>query len=138
MGWMSPEEIDWDGCCREQFRARLSGDIHSAGSIVFYILSGGSHCFGAKLRQQLNIVEGKPDFSRVSSMSNPDMLAVDIVARMVQLEPEKRLKIAKVIEHPFFWDAAKRLERIRGWWKTWHRGETALFLPPRLTIDHQF
>ena len=49
-GWMSPEEIAWDNggsLGGVQFQAHLSGDIHSAGSIVFYILSGGVHCFGA-------------------------------------------------------------------------------------------
>ena len=49
MGWMSPEEIAWDngGSVRGvPSEAHLSGDVHTAGSIVFYILTGGVHCFG--------------------------------------------------------------------------------------------
>ena len=68
-GWMSPEEIRWcnGGSTRGvPFRARLSGDVHSAGSLLFYILSDGKHCFGPNaMRQQVNIVDGSPDFTPV-------------------------------------------------------------------------
>ena len=33
-------------------QAHLSGDIHSAGSIVFYVLTGGAHAFGKNSLQQ--------------------------------------------------------------------------------------
>jgi hypothetical protein len=47
-----------------QFQAHLSGDIHSAGSLLFYTLSDGVHCFGGNaLWQQMNIIKGAPDFS---------------------------------------------------------------------------
>ena len=39
MGWMSPEEIEWDngGSARGiALQAHLSGDIHTAGSIIYY------------------------------------------------------------------------------------------------------
>jgi serine/threonine protein kinase len=66
MGWMSPEEIEWDngGSARGvAFQAHLSGDIHTAGSIICYVLSGGVHCFGQNnLRQQLNIIDGTADY----------------------------------------------------------------------------
>lgn len=43
-------------------QAHLSGDIHSAGSIVFYVLTGGAHAFGKNpLDQQVNIRQGRPD-----------------------------------------------------------------------------
>ena len=43
-------------------QAHLSGDIHSAGSIVFYVLTGGAHAFGKNpLDQQVNIRKGRPD-----------------------------------------------------------------------------
>ena len=131
MGWMSPEEIEWDNGgsrCGEQFQAHLLGDIHSAGSIVFYILSGGMHCFGTSpLEQQNKIVAGKHDFSALHNTSSAATrstatVAVDLVARMVQRSAGLRLKIVDVVDHPLFWDAAKRLEKIRGWRKTWHRG----------------
>ena len=54
-GWMSPEEIQWDNSnakrpgTRVKFQAHLSGDIHSAGSLIFYILTEGDHCLGERL-----------------------------------------------------------------------------------------
>eukprot|EP01047_Picozoa_sp_COSAG01_P078476 COSAG01_NODE_14515_length_1444_cov_93.742007_2_plen_383_part_00 len=133
MGWMSPEEIEWDNggsLGGAQFQAHLSGDVHSAGSIVFYILSGGVHCFGSNgLRQQVSIVEGTPDFAALRE----DVVAVDLVARMVCLEPAARLKIAQVLAHPFFWSDSQRIEKIRGWKTSWRRGRD---LDRRLT-QHQ-
>ena len=76
-GWMSPEEIEWDNggsLCGEQFVAHLSGDIHSAGSILFYILSGGAHCFGSnKMLQPINITEGNPDFRMLDDGTHATM-----------------------------------------------------------------
>lgn len=122
MGWMSPEEIEWDNggsVGGVQFQAHLSGDVHSAGSIVFYILSTGVHCFGSNgLRQQVNIVDGTPDFAALRE----DVVAVDLVARMVCLEPAARLKIAQVLAHPFFWSDSHRIEKIRSWKTGWRRG----------------
>ena len=53
------------------------------------------------------------------------MLAVDLVARMVQRKAADRLKIGEAVGHPFFWDAAQQLDKIRGWKKTWRRGLVA-------------
>ena len=108
----------------EPFRARLSGDIHSAGSIVFYVLSGGAHCFGEQpVHQQPNIMKGKPTFEALRA-AQP--LAVDLVARMVRLDATQRAPIARVLEHPLWWDAAKCVEKISGWKTTWRRGSPQL------------
>ena len=122
MGWMSPEEIKWDngGSIRDAqpFQAHLSGDIHTTGSIIYYILTGGVHCFGANgLRQQVAIMDGMPDCTALRS----DPVAVDLVARMVRLDPARRLRIQEVVQHPMFWDAAARLEKVRGWKSSWTR-----------------
>ena len=123
MGWMSPEEIEWDngGSARGvAFQAHLSGDIHTAGSIVYYVLSGGVHCFGQNnLRQQLNIIDGTADFG---ALEGSDTIAVDLVARMVRRSPTKRLKISQVADYPLFWSDMQRIEKIRGWRTSWRRG----------------
>ena len=49
-------------------------------------------------------------------------MAVDLVARMVRLQREKRLRIDQVAEHPLFWDAAAQIEKVRGWKISWRRG----------------
>jgi ankyrin repeat protein len=122
-GWMSPEEIEWDNggsMGGKQFRAHLSGDIHSAGSLAFYVLSDGAHCFGANaLRQQLAIVDGTPDFTALLA---EDPIAADLVARMVRRDPTQRLRIGQVLAHPFFWTDTERVEKIRGWKTSWKRG----------------
>ena len=50
---MSLEEIAWDSKgsanASEPFKARLTGDIHTAGSIIYYVLTG-AHCFGERGR----------------------------------------------------------------------------------------
>ena len=56
-----------------------------------YVLAGGVHCFGENsLRQQLNIIEGCPDFSTLAPL---DPLAVDLITRMVCREAGRRLRI---------------------------------------------
>ena len=122
MGWMSPEEIAWDNggsACGVPFEAHLSGDIHTAGSIIFYILSGGRHCFGSVgYKQQAAISEDRPVFDALAD----DSIAIDLVARMVRHEPSKRLTIAQVKLHPMFWSCGERIEKIRGWKTSWRRG----------------
>lgn len=111
LGWMSPEEIAWDNggsVGGTPFRAHLSGDIHSAGSILFYILTGGQHCFGSiGYKQQANISDGKPSFNALA-----DAVAVDLVSRMVHRRKEERLKIREVLAHPFFLTPTEKLDRI--------------------------
>jgi hypothetical protein len=121
---MSPEEIAWDngGSVSDgrPFKAHLSGDIHTAGSIIHYILTGGLHCFGAaSMWQQVNIAKGNPDFKLLRAS---DPVAADLVARMVYLQPNRRLQIREVTAHPMFWDAAARLEKVRSWKVSWRRG----------------
>ena len=38
------------------------------------------------------------------------------------MEPERRLSIDQVAEHPLFWDAAAQIEKVRGWKTSWRRG----------------
>ena len=53
-------------------QAHLSGDVHSAGSIVFYVLTGGAHAFGKNpLDQQVNIRQGRPDLRRLQRQDQP-------------------------------------------------------------------
>ena len=77
------------------------------------------------LQQQLNILRGKPDFDALASRA-AQPLAVDLVARMVRLDAAQRAPIARVLEHPLWWDAAKCVEKISGWKTTWRRGSPQL------------
>ena len=75
-------------------QAHLSGDIHSAGSIVFYVLTGGVHAFGrSPLDQQLNIRNGEP---KLRPLRQRDAAAADLVGAMVRRAPAGRPTIAQV------------------------------------------
>ena len=127
MGWMSQEEIEWDNGGSAPgivFQAHLSGDIHTAGSIIYYVLSSGVHCFGSvSYKQQAAISDGTPDFG---ALEGADTLAVDLVARMTVRNPAKRLKISLVADHPFFWSEMQRVEKIRGWKTSWSGAATSI------------
>ena len=124
MGWMSPEEIEWDNNAHNRrsdakFEAHLSADVHSAGSLVYYILTGGKHCFGPvgdHLTQQTNIVKG---FAVCDALANP--VAVDMVTRMVYRRATARLKIVRVLEHPLWWGAVEYMNKVCEWKSTWRR-----------------
>ena len=83
-GWRSPEELaaeklQGDGGV---FESRLSGDIHTAGSLAFYILTGGRHAFGATTwEQRNNIVQGRHDARRLRGRGEPWPTAVGSLAR---------------------------------------------------------
>ena len=120
LGWMSPEEIDWQdgGSIRgKPFEARLSGDIHSGGSIIFYMLTDGKNCFGQRsYEQQNNIKNGDPIHLDIL---NDQPIALDLVGRMTLREPKKRLTIKEVLEHPFFWNDTMQINKIRDWNSSW-------------------
>ena len=80
---------------------------------------------GQALQQQLNILRGKPDFTTLATRA-AQPLAVDLVARMVRLDASQRAPIARVLEHPLWWDDAKCVEKISGWKTTWRRGSPQL------------
>ena len=73
------------------FESRLSGDIHPAASLMFYILTGGAHAFGEDYReQQTNVMKGRPvNLRRLAD--NP--AACDLFLRMTSVEPKLRLTI---------------------------------------------
>ena len=105
------------------------------------------------MRQQVNIVDGRPDYTALLVRSSPlmiisptvasplspiwsmpiarlmlcvpqaDPIAVDLVVRMVRLDPGRRLKIGQVLAHPLFWSDAERVDKIRGWKTSWRRGK---------------
>ena len=72
-------------CFLSVFHGRSNGcfaAVHSAGNLLFYILSGGVHCFGAKgLWQQVNIINGAPDYTALLVRSSfPTSCCLSIIA----------------------------------------------------------
>ena len=72
LGWMSPEELRAARANEGTFESRLSGDIHTAGSIMFFILTGGVHPFGDDFQSQLNnIARGRPNLTPSRRAARP-------------------------------------------------------------------
>ena len=124
-GWRSPEELSAEVRMLRQgdggvFESRLSGDIHPAASLMFYILTGGAHAFGEDYReQQTNVMKGRPvNLRRLAD--NP--AACDLFLRMTSVEPKLRLTIEQARRHPALWDAETKLKMVCDWAKSWERG----------------
>ena len=69
-----------------------------AGMLIYYFLSGGEHPFGQEPRCQVNILDGKYNLGRVQ-----DVLAKDLIERMINADPEKRPRVEECLDHPYFW-----------------------------------
>lgn len=80
-------------------------DIFSLGCVFHYVLVPGMHPYGQWYEREANIMQGKPDLSRISHM--PD--AIDLLQRMLEKDPTNRPSAIQVSNHPFFWFSQTRL-----------------------------
>uniref|UniRef100_UPI0037E931EF uncharacterized protein n=1 Tax=Semicossyphus pulcher TaxID=241346 RepID=UPI0037E931EF len=95
-------------------------DIQVAGMLIYYILSGGHHPFGDKSYQcENNISEGRYDLKHVR-----DVVAKDLIERMINEEPKERPKVEECLSHPFFCTPDRRVEYLR---KIGNKEEVAKF-----------
>ncbi len=67
--------------------------------LVYYILSDGKHPFGDMKDREENIKKGQYFLEDLQ-----DIVAKDLVDRMIKKDPAKRLTIDEVLDHPYFWD----------------------------------
>eukprot|EP01047_Picozoa_sp_COSAG01_P033731 COSAG01_NODE_2496_length_7573_cov_15.650120_1_plen_1328_part_00 len=139
-GWMSPEELSaTKGRHHKEslFESRLAGDIHTAGGIFFFLLTGGLHAYGPRNQtpetvngdwfvQQSNIMKGRYDLKPLAQSGEHMACAADLIARMLQNEPKRRPTIGEVVSHPAMWDAETKLRHCMDWHKSWERGSPAL------------
>ena len=94
-------------------------DVFATGCLFYYIMTQGQHPFHGtrpKLKLDLsvchyNIVRygrGESKYDLTSIKQN----LKDLIERMIEKEPVKRLSTTDVMAHPFFWDAEKALNYI--------------------------
>ncbi|XP_053271989.1 uncharacterized protein LOC128430070 isoform X3 [Pleuronectes platessa] len=103
-GWMATETLKEDG----DIRYKSSTDIQVAGMLIYFILSGGDHPFGDRFERMLNIKKGKYTLDHVQ-----DVVAKDLIERMIGEEPKNRPRVEECLSHPFFWTSTKKLEYLR-------------------------
>ncbi|XP_039270373.2 uncharacterized protein LOC120345055 isoform X1 [Styela clava] len=103
-GWGSPEHYS------PVKTMSLKSDIYSAGLVYYFALSGGKHVFGSEEhRWKSRIIDGsRPDLSGLTCPDEEE-LAKDLILKMLQSKPEHRPSAYQVLQHPYFWDACKRL-----------------------------
>ncbi|KAK7938489.1 hypothetical protein WMY93_001815 [Mugilogobius chulae] len=76
---------------------KANTDIQVAGMLIYYILSGGHHPFGDRIRCEGNILDGKYSLDHVE-----DEMAKDLIEWMISEEPRNRPSVDKCLSHPFF------------------------------------
>lgn len=86
-------------------------DIFSLGCVFFYVLTGGQHPFddeeGWMALRERNIKVGRANYQPLE-LFGPD--TIDLIQWMLSPLPEQRPTASQVLEHPFFWSPAERLE----------------------------
>ncbi|KAL0091485.1 kinase-like domain-containing protein [Phycomyces blakesleeanus] len=71
-------------------KATRAIDIFSAGCVFYYVLSGGEHPFGNRFGRENNILKGVYDLSRLQSMGEDGVEAMDLIERMLSVQPHIR------------------------------------------------
>ncbi|XP_053271993.1 uncharacterized protein LOC128430070 isoform X6 [Pleuronectes platessa] len=88
---------------------KWSTDIQVAGMLIYFILSGGHHPFGDdRFELMSNIKKGKYTLDHVQ-----DVVAKDLIEKMIDEKPQNRPRVEECLSHPFFWTSTKKLEYLR-------------------------
>lgn len=109
--WASPEVLEAkDG--GNVFYNKKSQDIFSLGLTTYFTLTLGEHPFNYSnywgKRKSLNISD-----KRVSPKRLPDdLLADNVIQRMLNRNPQSRPNVQEILNHPLFWNTSKKLNFI--------------------------
>ncbi|XP_049635003.1 serine/threonine-protein kinase/endoribonuclease IRE1 [Suncus etruscus] len=105
-GWIAPEMLSED--CKEN--PTYTVDIFSAGCVFYYVISEGSHPFGKSLQRQANILLGAYSLDCLQPDKHEDVVALELIEKMIAMDPQKRPSAKHVLKHPFFWSLEKQLQ----------------------------
>ncbi|PVH96520.1 kinase-like protein [Periconia macrospinosa] len=87
-------------------------DIFSLGCVFYYVLTNGSHPFdddeGWAQMREYNIKKNKASYAQLS-IGDDSEEPIHLISWMLSNRPEDRPTAAQVMNHPFFWNAEKRL-----------------------------
>ncbi|XP_051035168.1 serine/threonine-protein kinase/endoribonuclease IRE1 [Phodopus roborovskii] len=105
-GWIAPEMLSED--CKEN--PTYTVDIFSAGCVFYYVISEGNHPFGKSLQRQANILLGACSLDCFHSDKHEDVIARELIEKMIAMDPQQRPSAKHVLKHPFFWSLEKQLQ----------------------------
>uniref|UniRef100_A0A8C9W2Z0 Serine/threonine-protein kinase/endoribonuclease IRE1 n=1 Tax=Scleropages formosus TaxID=113540 RepID=A0A8C9W2Z0_SCLFO len=105
-GWIAPEVL------RDPPRDKPTSavDIFSAGCVFYYVVSRGQHPFGDTIHRQANILTGEYSLDHFMEDQHDDVIARDLIERMIGARPHSRPSTACILKHPFFWSPEKQLQ----------------------------
>uniref|UniRef100_A0AAZ3SUM5 non-specific serine/threonine protein kinase n=1 Tax=Oncorhynchus tshawytscha TaxID=74940 RepID=A0AAZ3SUM5_ONCTS len=113
-GWIAPEVLlDTPGhnpVRDTETRCDQAVDVFSAGCVFYYVVSRGQHPFGDTLRRQANILTGEYFLTHFLEDVHDDVIARDLIERMINSDPESRPSTSSILKHPFFWSPDKQLQ----------------------------
>jgi serine/threonine-protein kinase/endoribonuclease IRE1 len=98
-GWIAPEMMTG------QSSNTCAVDIFSLGCVYHYVLTRGTHPFGASYKRQGNILSAAYD---VKALENNET-AKALVEKMISHEQRARPSTVAVLKHPLFWSKQKVL-----------------------------
>ncbi|XP_028674786.1 LOW QUALITY PROTEIN: serine/threonine-protein kinase/endoribonuclease IRE1 [Erpetoichthys calabaricus] len=105
-GWIAPEVLSDD----YKENPTCAVDIFSAGCVFYYVISSGSHPFGKSLQRQANILLGAYNLEFLNSEKHEDIIAADLIQKMISMDPQERPTAHGILSHPFFWSLEKQLQ----------------------------
>ncbi|KAI1896112.1 hypothetical protein AGOR_G00091460 [Albula goreensis] len=105
-GWIAPEVL----LDTPKENPTSAVDIFSAGCVFYYVVSRGQHPFGDTIRRQANILSGAYCLDHFMEDLHDDVIARDLIERMISADPQSRPSTACILKHPFFWSPEKQLQ----------------------------
>lgn len=115
VGWRAPEVLQGHRPLvprpesEESARLTRAVDIFSLGCVAFYLLTGGKHPFGTQYEREMHIVQNRPDLSALDATCEDTVEAHALIAHMIAPQPADRPSADRVAQHPFFWNAQRKL-----------------------------
>jgi len=95
---------------REKKEWSKSSDVFAFGYLIRYTLSNKDNKQDASVKSDQSIKKPLSEQLSFSDKEEPKVTAADLIKKMVDDDPEKRLKIEDVIHHPAFYSSKKKLD----------------------------
>lgn len=118
VGWRAPEVLQ--GHCAalaaesdESARLTRAVDIFSLGCVAFYMLTGGAHPFGTQYEREMHILQQRFDLSALEATCDDTIEAQALIQNMIARDAAQRPSAERVAQHPFFWNAQRRLSFLQ-------------------------
>ncbi|KAF9483305.1 hypothetical protein BDN70DRAFT_891865 [Pholiota conissans] len=94
-------------------RLTKSVDIFALGCLFYYTLTNGGHPYGDRFEREVNIMRDTKDLSALERFGEEGTEATDLISSMLSFEARARPDTTTILLHPFFWDAARRLNFLQ-------------------------